>query len=64
MNEFEISVHAGIILVCDMVVQELFRYCAGFTTLTLPDSLTTVGEEVFRYGMGLTSLAIPDSLSE
>ena len=60
--EFEISVHADII--CDMVVQELFRYCAGFTTLTLPDSLTTVGEEVFRYGMGLTSLAIPDSLSE
>ena len=47
-----------------MVVQELFRYCAGFATLTLPDSLNTVGEEVFRYGMGLTSLAFPDSLSE
>ena len=39
-----------------------FRNC-GLTSVTLPDSLTTIGEEAFNQCSGLTSLTLPNSLT-
>lgn len=40
-----------------------FRECAGLTSVTLPESLTTIGAYAFRECTGLTAIYIPDSVS-
>ena len=40
-----------------------FRYCDGLTSITIPDSVTSIGEEAFFRCTGLTSITIPDSVT-
>lgn len=41
---------------------EAFMYCSGFTSITLPDSLATIGEWAF-YGTSLTTIVIPSGVT-
>ena len=39
-----------------------FAYCTGITSITIPNSVTSIGYRAF-YGAGLTSITIPDSVT-
>ena len=41
-----------------------FAYCAGLTSITIPDSVMEIGKYAFAYCAGLTSITIPDSVME
>ena len=41
----------------------LLRDCPGFTTITIPDTVTEIGEDAFAY-TNLTSIVIPDTVTE
>lgn len=40
-----------------------FCYCSRFTSVTIPDSVTTIGNFAFSYCSRLTSVTIPDSVT-
>ena len=40
-----------------------FRDCSGLTSVTIPDSVTSIGEYAFDGCSGLTSVVIPDSVT-
>ena len=40
-----------------------FVYCTGLTSVTIPDSVTSIGAGAFSYCTGLTSVTIPDSVT-
>ena len=42
---------------------ETFGDCAGFTTITIPDSVTSIGYRAFWLCRGLTSITIPGSVT-
>ena len=43
--------------------ERAFRYCAGFTSLTIPNTVTTISDWAFAYCKGFTgSLSIPHSV--
>jgi trehalose-6-phosphatase len=39
-----------------------FRYCSGLTSVTIPNSVTSIGDYAFASCSGLTSVTIPDSV--
>ena len=40
-----------------------FQYCSGLTSITIPDSVTSIDNYAFQYCSGLTSVTIPDSVT-
>ena len=41
------------------IADEAFSYCAGLTSITIPDSVTSIGSRAFEYCENLTSVTIP-----
>ena len=37
--------------------------CSGLTSVTIPNSVTSIGNHAFRYCFGLTSVTIPNSVT-
>ena len=46
-----------------VIVNSAFSYCTSLTSITLPDSLTSIGSSAFSYCSSLTSIDLPDSLT-
>ena len=46
-----------------MPIDCVFEYCSGLTSVTLPDSVTSIGDYAFSGCSGLTSITIPDSIT-
>jgi hypothetical protein len=40
-----------------------FRQCSALTSVTIPESVTTIGEMAFRQCSALTSVTIPESVT-
>ena len=40
-----------------------FEYCSGLTSITIPNSVTNIGDYAFRGCSSLTSITIPDSVT-
>ncbi len=53
----------GIIYKCTSIQTNAFRYCSGLTTLTICNSVTTIGEEVCEGCKTLTSLTLGNSVT-
>ena len=45
------------------ITDDAFEDCTGLTNLTIPNSVTSIGEFAFHNCTGLTSIAIPDSVT-
>ncbi len=57
----------GEYVIPDSVTEEIgygvFSGCTGLTSVTIPDSVTTIGNSAFSGCTGLTSVTIPDSVT-
>ena len=45
------------------IYKDAFYYCDSLTSITIPDSVTSIGSYAFRYCDSLTSITIPDSVT-
>ena len=41
----------------------MFAGCSSLTSITIPDSVTSIGKEAFAYCNSLTSITIPESVT-
>ncbi|MBO4913857.1 MAG: leucine-rich repeat domain-containing protein, partial [Oscillospiraceae bacterium] len=55
-----ITVESG----CTRIGNEAFSSCGYAESVSLPNTLETIGESAFRYCSGLESIVIPDSVTE
>ena len=44
-------------------INAAFRNCSGLTSVTIPNSVTCIGDSAFYYCSGLTSVTIPNSVT-
>ena len=58
-NIINYVVKAGTRVICDGA----FKNCNGLTSVTIPNSVTSIGEEAFAHCRGLTSVTIPNSVT-
>lgn len=47
----------------NQIYNYLFSYCQNLTSITIPDSVTKIGDRAFYYCVSLTSVTIPDSVT-
>ena len=45
------------------IYQYAFSYCKGLTSITIPDSVTSIGDHAFDHCTELTNITIPDSVT-
>ena len=45
------------------ILRGAFEYCSMLTSITIPDSVTSIGSSAFNTCTGLTSITIPDSVT-
>ena len=46
-----------------IIAEGAFRYCRGLTSVTIPNSVTSIGESTFYGCRGLTSIILPNSVT-
>ena len=46
-----------------MITPSAFSYCYSLTSVTIPDSVTSIGDRAFSYCSSLSSVTIPDSVT-
>ena len=46
------------------IATHAFQYCSGLTSITIPNSITRIGEGAFEDCSGLTSITIPNSVTD
>ena len=46
-----------------LIAENAFRSCTGMTSVTIPNSVTSIGNFAFLYCTGLTSFTIPNSVT-
>ena len=48
---------------CEIIGNSAFSYCSSLTSITIPDSVTSIGEYAFSGCSSLTSITLPDSVT-
>lgn len=55
--------HDGISYLVTRITKDAFRDCAGMTSITLPDSITSIGDGAFINCSALTTISIPEGVT-
>ena len=59
----ETVTHEGVEYIVKKINENAFSYCSGLTSVTIPNSVTIIGNYAFSGCSGLTSITIPNSVT-
>ena len=62
-NELVVGCKNTVIPISVTTIGRAFEGCSGLTSITIPNTLTTIGSYAFTYCNGLTSINIPNSVT-